>query len=260
VIGCHFGNAQGHAYLNSSLGQKITDLQIVSWTDTLVKVTVDPSLVDIFDQDNVTLVIVPAAGQSGQKNGFKFFAMRKELLLPSIPQSQVTLAQITDDGGKGVPPWYSSPYTGTWYSESIQTGNTQAQLVAEGLNADQGMTTGVDRNAWYRFGGGTDVFDFSKLKPGFYVSKFQIDERTNPVCFTDPGFHFAIDISDTFYDDGFWNAQYNQVANNLHVDFAERHCHQANGSDASNSTYALNIWVEGPAMSPGQSPWQAGVQ
>jgi hypothetical protein len=260
VIGCHFGNTQGRAYLNTASSQKLTDLQIVSWSDTLVKVALDPSMVDVPDQDNVTLVIVPAAGQPGQKSGFKFFAMRREYLLPSIPQSQVALAQITDDGGKGVPPWYSSPYQGTWYSESTQTGNTQAQVIAQGLNADQGMTAGADRNAWYRFGGGTDVYDFTMLKPGFYVSKFQIDEHTFPVCFPNPGFTFSLEVGETDYDDGFWNAQYNQIENKIHVDFAERHCHAVNGSDSSNSTYALNVWVKGPALSPGSSLWQAGVK
>jgi hypothetical protein len=256
VDGCHFGTAGGQAYLKNSAGQKIADLQINKWTDTLVTVTADPSLVDVFDQDNVSLVIVASGGQQGQKAGFKFYARRRDILLPSVPASHVSLAQITDTGGNNVSPTYSSPYQGTAYSIAIQTHLTQAVAIAEGLNADKGMTAGADRNATYRFGGGTDAYDFGTLKPGFYVSKFQIDERTTPVCY--PGVGFDIGFSDeTVYDDGSWNAQYSLTENKIRVTFAEQHCHyNHDGSDSSNSTYALNIWITGPAISPGNTPWQ----
>jgi len=256
VDGCHFGTAQGQAHLNNSSGQKIADLAINAWTDTMVTVTVDPSLLDALDQDNVSLVIVAPGRQPGQKAGFKFYAMRREILLPSIPASHVSLAQITDTGGKSVSPTYSSPYQGVAYSEAIQNSISLAVAQAEGLDADKGMTAGADRNASFRFGGGTDVYDLSQLKPGFYVSKFQIDERTMPVC--NPGVGFDIGVSDeTVYDDGSWNAQYYLSENKIRVAFAERHCHyNHDGSDSSNSTYALNVWIKGPALSPSNSPWR----
>jgi hypothetical protein len=260
IIGCHFGTATGRAYINSASGQKLADLAINSWTDTLIKATVDPSLIDVFDQDNVTLVIVPASGQQGQKAGFKFYAMRKEILLRDIPKSQVSLASVTDTGGLGVVGYYSSPYTGLGYSTALQSGVTRAVADAEGLNADQGMTAGVDRNARYRFGSGTDEYDFSKVRPGFVVSRFQIDERTLASC--SPGVAFDLGIDDeTIYSDGSWNAQYYIGENKIRVAFAEQHCHyNKDGTDSSNSTYAINVWVKGPAMRPQASPWQAGLK
>ncbi|HXY26263.1 MAG TPA: hypothetical protein VEI73_16545 [Candidatus Acidoferrum sp.] len=265
VIGCHFGNTQGRAYLNTASGQKLTDLQITSWSDTLVKVTMDPNLIDVFDQD-VTLVIVPASGQQGQKSGFKFFAMRKEILLRDIPKSEVTLAKITDTGGMGVAGYYSSPYQGLGYSSALQSGRGTAPNYVEAANlemepnSDKGMTAGADRNARYRFGSGTDEYDFSKLKPGFGVSRFQIDERNLEICF--PGVAFDLGIDDeTIYNDGSWNAQFYLNENKIRVTFAEAHCHfNKDGSDSSNSTYALNVWVIGPAMRPQASPWQAGLK
>src|SRR5260370_20570026 len=213
VDGCHFGTAQGQAYLKSSSGQKLADLVINSWTDTLVTVTVNPSLVDALDQDNVTLVIVAPGGQ-GQKAGFKFHAMGREIPLPAIPAKYISLAQITDSNGVNVRPLVSSPYQGMTYSYAYQAGfvtnpNYLATAQAEGLNYDKGMTVGVDRNDWYRFGGGTDVYDFSQLKPGFYVSKFQIDERNIPVC--NKNVDSSLDvlvINETDYQYGSWNALY----------------------------------------------------
>ena len=265
IIGCHFGTASGRVYINATSGQKLADLTVDSWTDTLIKATIDPSLIDIFDQDNVTLVVVAANGQQGQKSGFKFFAMRKEILLRDIPKSQVSLASITDTGGLGVVGYYSSPYQGLGYSVAVQTDQTTTPNHIEAMNlemqnSDQGMTAGVDRNAWYRFGGGTDVYDFSKLKPGFGVSRFQIDERTMPICHEGVT-AYPVVPQETDYNDGSWNAQFYLAESKIRVTFAEEHCHISdNGSDSSNSTYALNVWVIGPVMRPQADPWQPGLK
>lgn len=254
IVGCHFGNVSGSAYLKTASGIKVTDLGIPigGWSDTLIKVTVDPALVDVLDQDNLTLVIVPANGQPAQQSGFKFYAMRQEIHLSSIPQSQVSLANITDDGGQAVTPVYSSPYQGLGYSEAVQGLSESAQVTAP----DKGMTAGTDRNTWYRFNAGTDVFNFNGLKPGFTVSRFQIDEQNIPFCY-EPG--NLIIAGETMYNDGSWNAQYDPSQNQIRVGFAEKHCHQTNGNDSSNSTYGLDVWVIGPALSTGKSPWKDGL-
>lgn len=264
VIGCHFGNTQGQAYLNSSTGQKLATLRVNSWTDTLVKVTIDPYLVDVFDQDNVTLVIAPPTGQSGQKGGFSFYALRKEVLLTSIPQSQVNVAPITDTGGFGVMGYFTSPYRGFGYDIAVQAGSETAHAIASN-NASlpisgQGWTAGVDRNGFYRFGPGTDVFNFTQLKPGFGVSRFQIHEWTEPFCNSSVG---LIVGDETDYVDGTWNAQLNSAQQQIQVAWQEEHCHTSDvsvGSDSSNSAYALQVWVAGPAMAPNESPWQPGLK
>lgn len=284
ITGCHFGNTPGQAYLASG-GTKFANMVVsagscqgtglsLCWSDNLIRIAVDPSLVDVFDQDNVSLVIIPASGPQGQKGGFKFYAMRKEFLLPSIPGSQVALATVMDTGGRSVPAYYSSGYRGLGFSaawqmhqcSSMEGGCANGPTTAEEQTADQslnptdkGVTAGVDRNDWYRFGGGMDVFDFSKLKSGFGVSRYQIDERTMPTCWN--GLNVLV-ISETDYDDGTWNAQFTFARQQIQVTFAEKHAHcdGQGGTDSSNSTYALSVWVSGPVMSANSSPWQAGIQ
>lgn len=285
ITGCHFGNTPGQAYLTTSGGTKLANMVVsggscqgtglsLCWSDTLLRIAVDPSLLDVFDQDNVSLVIIPASGPQGQKGGFKFYAMRKEIPLTSIPQGQVTLANVMDTDGRGVSAYYSSGYRGLGFSMAWQSqqcsstyghcasGPTAAeeQTYDQLLNpSDKGFSAGVDRNDWYRFGGGTDIFDFSKLKPGFGVSRYQIDERTMPTCWN--GLNVLV-ISQTNYDDGSWNAQFTFSRQQIQVSFAERHAHcdGQGGTDSSNSTYALTVWVSGPAVSANNSPWQAGIQ
>jgi hypothetical protein len=271
ITGCHFGNTPGQAYLTTSTGTRFATMVVgggscqgtglsLCWSDTLIRIAVDPSLVDVFDQDNVSLVIVPASGPQGQKGGFKFYAMRKEVLLTSIPRGQVTWARIVDSGGQNLGAYYSSPYRGLGFSLAYQTGATEAVADAEDNNADKGMTAGMDRNDYFRFGGGTDIYNFSKLKPGFGVSRWQIDERTQPYCIEGVGVAPVVPV-ETDYNDGSWNAQLFLAQQQIQVSFAEKHCHMSdNGTDSSNSTYAMNVWVIGPVMSANNSPWQAGIQ
>lgn len=251
VTGCHFGQQQGSAYLKDAAGTKLADLGIPigGWSDSQIKVTVDPALVDVMDQDNLTLVVVPASGPMVQKAGFKFYAMRREIHVASIPAAVAALAGIVDTNKEAVKAVYSSPYGGLGLSLVAQ-GETPSSTIAA---IDQGMTAGADRNDWYRFGGGTDTFDFSLLKPGFVVTRFQIDKQNLEYC-TSNGNLIGGDL--THYSDGQWKAGFDAGQRRLVVNFAEVHCHQTNGSDSSNSTYALDVWVVGPALSPQNSPWQ----
>jgi hypothetical protein len=110
----------------------------------------------------------------------------------------------------------------------------------------------VDRINEVRFPGGTDVFDFSKLKPGFSVEKFQVAQLS-----------VTCDPSETSYTDGNWNSQLS--GNSIRVTWQEHHCHSpsgfpgALGGDLSDASYGLDVWVIGPALAPGDSPWQDGV-
>lgn len=260
IAGCNFGNNQGHAFLSMPSGAKFTDLAIRSWTDAQIKVSVDSNLLDILDQDNVILTIVTSSGQQSQKAGLKFHALRREVQLRDVPKSQITLSAVKDTGGLGVEPYYSSPFWGLGYSTAIQARVSRAVGDAEVNNADKGMTAGVDRNAWYRFSGGTDVYDFTKLKPGFYVSRFQIDGRNLQQCPGSAAFSVGAP-NETDYQDGSWNAQYYVAQNQIHVDWQEKHCHLSiDDNDSSNSTYGLNVWVKGPAIRPQASPWQEGLK
>lgn len=260
IAGCNFGRNQGRAFLGLPSGTKFTDLAINSWTDTQIQVTVAPNLLDVLDQDNITLTIVASSGQQTPKSGLKFYAMRREMLLQEIPKSEVALAAVRDSRGLGVVPYYSSPFWGLGYSTALQTGVPRNVADAEVNNADKSMTSGVDRNAWSRFSGGSDIFDFTKLKPGFYVSRFQIDGRNLQICLNPISMSIAVP-TETDYQDGSWNAQLYVAQSQIHVNWQEGHCHISDGgTDSSNSTYGLNVWVKGPAIRPTGNPWQEGLK
>ncbi len=224
IKGCHFGNGKGQAQLNYSNGRKLANLTVDTWTDNLITVEVDPSLVNALDQNNVSLVLFPASGPQVTRSGFRFYAMRREVLLTTIPAGQVYLTPINDDSGSPVTPKYSSPY--------------------------QGMSGGVDRINSVRFVGGTDQFNFTKLKPGFVLEKYQVKELSAPSANTSCG----IAVTDaTNYTDGAWGWQ--MAGNTVRVSWQEAHSHSA-CDDESDASYGLNVWVVGPALSPGTSLWQ----
>lgn len=261
IQGCNFGNILGRAQLNYSNGAKLADLSVNSWTDSLIIVQVNPALVNVLDQNNITLVLFPPNQPQGQKSGFRFFAMRREIRLASIPGADIFLRPINDASSRPVQAFYSSPYRGLAQTIATQTGASPSQVIP---NIDQGWTAGVDRNDLYRFSPGTDIVSFDRLKPGFVLQRFQIDERNIAVCHVGiglgdvltggalTGLHAAEGV--TNYNDGTWQARIYQNA--IRVTSAEKHCHATGGNDSSNSSYALNVWVVGPALSPGVSPWQ----
>jgi hypothetical protein len=275
VKGCNFGNVTGRAQLNYPNGGMLADLRIDSWTDNLITVEVNPSLVNVLDQNNVTLVLFPPNKPQAQQSGFRFYAMRREMRLASIPRTPNTaqVALTNDEADQRVNPYYSSPYRGLAYTIAMQTGVPPSQVSP---NLDQGWTAGVDRVNAVRFTAGTDVFRFDGLKQGFVLAKFQIDERNVVVCHAGSLFYLGTALKGglpfagvsnlvsaasskgvTNYSDGTWSASTDQ--NTLRVNWAEGHCHATDGNDSSDSSYALNVWVVGPALAPGTSPWQSGT-
>jgi hypothetical protein len=228
IEGCNFGNTPGRAQLNFPDGRKLANMKIYSWSANAITVEVDPALVDVLDQNNITLVLVPATGPQTQKSGFKFYAMRREFLLNNIPAGQVYLAPVKDAAGNLVAPHYSSPIKGA--SAEVQRGNV------------------------VRFSGGTDQFNFARLKPGFVIEKYQVSEGNYIYCDSEGG-----QVPDeTFYTDGTWGWRIS--GNAIQVSWQEKHEHctgaWGNTADGSIASYGLNVWVVGPALSPGASPWQ----
>lgn len=176
----------------------------------------------------------PPVDRKPQKSGLHFYAKRVELHLASIPASAAALASIADAGGSPVAAKFSSPYASSPYASSKAT-----------------ASGGVDRVNEVRFQGGTDVFDFSKLKPGFSIEKFQV-RQLSATC----------DEGASAYTDGNWDSQLN--GNAVRITWQEHHCHDSgfgavSGYDFSNASYGLEVWVVGPVLSPSESPWQEGV-
>jgi hypothetical protein len=228
ITGCNFGTSQGQAHLNGPFRAGQVRMQIEYWSDTMIEMKVDPNLTGELDQKNVTLVIAPTNGPQAQLQGCKFYALRKDVELTSISQNTVTLAQITDTGGGLVKAKFTSPYTAL-------------NLGGEATGASYPF--GVDRFATNRFGFGQDVWDFSNLAPGFVPVGFSLNHWALDACSS-----MSLIVADaTVYDDGQWSAQWDPAnPRHLIVNFAEQHCHATDGNDASDSSYAINVTVNGP--------------
>ena len=228
IVGCNFGNTQGQAHLNGPFRSGVVQLQIKSWTDTGIEVMLDPNLKGEPDQNSVSLVINPVGSAQGQLQNCKFYALRQEVTLPSLSPSAVTLATIIDDGGAPVPTAkFSSPYKDPLPS------------------APEVFTAGVDRYDFYRFNPATDTWDLSNLAPGFVATQFSLSHWAVETCDTGG---LSITVSDpTVYHDGQWSAQWDPGnPKRILVNIAEEHCHDSQGTDASSSSYALEIQVSGP--------------
>jgi len=238
ISGCNFGQSQGQVYLNGPFKAGQVQMQIQSWTDTEIEVKVAPNLTGEPDQNNVALVIAPSANAPARLQGCKFYAMRQEVTLSRFPQAQVTLASIVDDAGAPVTSVkYSSPYNGI--------GRQDQQ------SANETFAGGIDRFNETRFNPqGTDVWDFSTLAPGFVPTQFSLG-HWNGQC-AEGGSSVLVD-DDTIYTDGQWSAQWDPGnPKRLIVSLAEWHCHATYSGDTSNSSYALDVQVSGPA---GVNPW-----
>ena len=256
IAGCHFGNGQGQAHLNDATGKKLADLVIDSWTDTLLKVEVDPRMPASNDLGNVTLVINPVSGQQVQRQGYKFHAMRKRVSLANLapPGSSIINQSMVAHGpavlalsiamevdGYPVNPLFSTPYRGIASSIASEKQISLAEALAYG-NDGQGMTAGVDRDSsGHGYQNGIDTWQIKTLAPGFSVDSFQI--KTWNVSFCTTGFPIA-DIQTHNY--GNWNAVLQ--GDTITVQWKSEYCEGNNGGhNGTNSSYALNIWVIGPA-------------
>ena len=225
ITGCMFGDRQGQAYIYGAFAAGQVALQTEFWSDTQIVAKVAPQITGELDQSNVTLVVVPSGASMVQKAGFKFYALRETTLLTKIPMTSVNLAQVTDTGGHPIAfgpqgsANYSSP--GSYFS---------------------GMSAEVDRGSTHVFPGGQDLFDFSKLRPGFTTESMSLNYSVLP------------NDGDSYQVDGTWNAEW--VGDNIRVSWQMQHSHSASfgagDMDISRSSYGLNVWVNGPK---GVSPW-----
>ncbi len=234
IVGCRFGLSKGDVHLEGGFKAGTIPLVIESWSDNLIKAKVNPALSGEPDQSTVSLVIVPV-GSAGLTRvpGFTFYAMREQVTLHSFPQAGVTLGAITATDGHPVPAKYSSPYTNG--------------------SGPGPFTGGVDRNHQARFNPGVDIWDLSRLAPGFQPLGFRLSYWATEGCGVK-----VLPADETIYNDGRWSARWDaQNSSRIIVDFAEQHCHQSPslmqlGDDESNSSYALTITVIGPK---GVRPW-----
>lgn len=109
VSGCSFDNpgpdARAYIYKGGAFRE---DFQIQEWHDNWIKLTLDPRISGVLDQDEVTLVIQRADGTQASKSGFKFHAVRSVAPLQLIPSRWARLVTWTHEN-RSFNPEYSSP-------------------------------------------------------------------------------------------------------------------------------------------------------
>ncbi|MGH9732339.1 MAG: hypothetical protein ACRD4A_11610 [Candidatus Acidiferrales bacterium] len=245
ITGCSLGdngpNAKVYLYKDLPKGTGFPlQFRILEWHDNWIHLDLDWNLTGLFDQDNLTLVIQRADGKQASKGGFKFYAAREEFLLPSIPRGDFSLWGLTTTNTSAWKVTYNSPALTTTYGWDFP-GMTAEVNWYEGLPF---MKNGFDTANMPK--AGRDVYDFNRLQPGFVPTNASLQWQPS-VCY-----------AGTLYTSGNFNLTWQ--ASQLWVDWQGQNCANVGCGGAfqpdcfgvPNSTYGLDVWVEGPR---GIDPW-----
>lgn len=229
ITGCSFGNqdAKNKVYVYGA-GTFQENFNIKFWSDNSIALSLNPSIRGYPDLDNLTLVIQRSDGQQTQKGGFKFYAARETVPLSTIPSSWVKLATLSY-GFKTMEAQYSSP-PATDPGPGPAGGSAYVRRFFNGQKFDPA--------------GRYDVYDFSKLAPGWTTDSFQLNTY-DQYC------PYVVTYRQTFgaYK-GMWEP-HDVVA----VWFADTTCSGFNPispfliqnyQNWTGSYYALQVWVNGP--------------
>jgi len=273
IVGCSFGQSQGTAHIFGS-GGFTANLNIDFWSNSGITAHLDPWLAGVLDQDNVTLVVVPAGKQQLEKSGLKFYAARgmpgpdgsdQEVPLPydSMAQSRVGLFSVNNflAGFDQLP----SNALSSFPSFSFQ-GTPVAGWVFRYLygHADRIATlrshdcfindVGYDGNAcnFDLQQQNPDTWDFSGLVSGFAISSYTLYyENIDPATLC--GAWADMDHSGSVV--GNWDFNLNQQ-NQITVTSPVYSCHDVEFGTRDNfadeSSYGLAVWVLGPRC---MDPW-----
>lgn len=242
ISGCSFGdpgpNAKAYIY---SQGTFREDLQIEQWSDNWLKLSIDPNLKGVDDQDNVTLVIQRADGKQAVKSGFRFYAARETVLVHSIPQQYFSLDRFRPDNAM----------TNSWTPAYTSASSAAVAPNLPGLSAEvQWLLTPVSSD---QIVGGSDIYDFSHLHPTFGLDS-ALMEWEDISC--DPSSQQFVASKDT------WAVSWYQNSG-VQVTWQGQTCNPKPGSCGGafqgdcflgqpESNYGVDVWVTGPR---GLDPW-----
>lgn len=246
ITGCSFGdpgpNAKVYLYKDIYKGTGFPlQFQILEWHENWIHLQLDWNLTGLFDQDNLTLVVQRADGRQASKSGFKFYAARENVLLRNIPRRTFSLWGLT------------TAKTSDWHV----TYNSPASA-SDGWGF-QGMTAEVQwdedlpfmKSAFDTAGkpsGGRDVYDFSRLQPGFVPTNAYLQWQNGDCSYA----------SGILATTGNFNLEWQSAS--LWVDWQGQNCQnmQCGGAfqgdcfSIPNTNYGLDVWAEGPR---GVDPW-----
>jgi hypothetical protein len=237
ISGCSFGNigpnAKVYIYKGSTFREQF---KIEEWHDNWINLSLNPNLTGLLDQDNLTLVVQRADGQQASKGGYKFYAAREKRMLVEIPRRIFSLDRFN--------PVNMSAWRDTYNSPASQTDGYgfNGMSVEVQWNENQNFMSGPSDTANAPHGG-TDIYDFGKLQPGFVPTDASLRWQDTD-CSADSG---------TLVTSGTFNLRW-QSGNQLWVDWQGQNCRnvQCGGAFQGDcfgvplSSYGLDVWVEGP--------------
>jgi hypothetical protein len=242
IKGCSFGdpgpNAKAYIY---SQGTFRADFQIEQWSDNWIKLSINPNLKGIDDQNNVTLVIQRQDGKQASKDGFRFYAARETILLPNIPQRYFSLYGFRLDNS----------VTKSWKPTYTSGSSATVAPNLPGLSAEVQWTLTTDPNG--SIVGGSDIYDFSHLHSTFALQDAQMEWK-DISC--DGGDYQFASSNDNWGIDWYQNA-------GVKVAWQGQGCVPKPGSCGGafqpdcfvyppETNYGVDVWVTGPR---GVDPW-----
>jgi len=268
ITGCNFGSQPGQVYLSGAVTGGRINLVVKpgQWSDTQIDAMVQPGLTGVLD-GWPDLIVTAANGSTAKFPNSRFYAQRKSVLLPYIPQQHATLANVkVGDSTHGFGTKYC-PGPDLDHLFPCIAFNTGQKLdgISNGhdpINApDEIVSNAVDRDGGQvQFDSGEDVYDLSSMAPGFeidYATAYWY-AWTSDVCAGWASDAFPKKPGDTVgYDtQGHYNA-YKKTKTKIVVDWGVDHCAWRwlgifKVDDWYNSGYSLQVFVKGPI---GIDPW-----
>jgi hypothetical protein len=248
ITGCSFANpgpnATVYIYYQNSFHQ---EFQIQQWNDNYIKCNLDPSLTNVGDLDNLTLVVQRSDGQQAAKTGFKFYAMRETRRLAVFPKQYFSLDKFNLQDLSDLTGGVYSPVDPTGY---FPNSTAEATWFDPDLAAikDKKFVTPQSTPPT-----GTDIYDFSHLAPGFDVTSAQIS-WPDPSAYCSGMGDSLVASSGTF--GGQWNGSQLWVTwQGWNCNWNQQNCNFWGCTDVFEvpiTDYAVDVIVEGPR---GLDPW-----
>ena len=266
ISGCDFGTQKGQVYLSGAVTGGRIDMVVTQWTEAQIEAVVQPGLTGVLD-GWPDLIVVPASAPSAKFPGSRFYAQRQRVLLPTIPQQYVTLANVTvGDTTHGFGTKYCpGPDVSHLFPCIAFNAGPPLDGITNGHDDRNGtnepVSNAVDRDGGQmQFDSGEDIYDLSYMAPGFEIE--------NPVAFWYAWTHDVCEgwASDAFpkkpgdsvaYDTEGHYSSYKKTRSKIVVDWGVDHCAWRwlgvfKVDDWYNSGYSLQVYVDGPI---GVDPW-----
>lgn len=240
ITGCSFGDIGPVAKVYLYDGAFTLNFQVQEWTDNGIKIALDPNLTGIADHENATLMVVRGDGKQ-TKTACKFYAARETRMLPYIPRANFSLNKFTPTDTSAFQVTYTSPSAAgsvpniDGYTAEVSWADPKADYNKDHPNFSVWMP------------GGEDLYDLTRLQPGFVVESATLCYR-NLEC-----------ISGALHTEGKFSSSV--AGREVRVQWQGQTCTVANCGGAfqgdcfvqpASSNYALNVMVTGPR---GVDPW-----